>query len=116
MEQGPLGGNLRPQQPANNRQIRTNVALPAQEVRGVNFRRLFFLYYFPCFQKFSYSKGVQVIIGPKLKVRIMSSVTMLKHNVIYKRFLVIYIKSCRKRLKLSAQIKKKMEIIVLCKT
>ena len=40
MEQGPLGGNLRPQQPANNRQIRTNVALPAQEVRGVNFRRL----------------------------------------------------------------------------
>ena len=47
-------------------------------------------------------KGVQVIIILKLKIRIMTSVTMLKHTIIYKRRLVIFNKSCLKRLKLSA--------------
>ena len=40
------------------------------------------------FSNFYIQKGVQVIIGLKLKIRIMSSVTMLKHNIIYTRCLV----------------------------
>ena len=47
-------------------------------------------------------KGVQVIIGLKLESKNMSSATMLKHNIVYKRCLVKSTKSCLKRLKLSA--------------
>ena len=54
------------------------------------------------FSNFHIQKGVQIIIGIKLKIRIMSSVSMLKHNIIYKRCLVIFNQSCLKRLKLSA--------------
>ena len=56
------------------------------------------------FLVFHFQKGVQVIIGLKSKIRIMSRVTMLKVNIIYKRCLVIFIKSCLKCLKLSAQL------------
>ena len=35
-------------------------------------------------------KKVQVIKGLKLKIKIMSNVTMLKYNIIYKRCLVIF--------------------------
>ena len=59
-------------------------------------------YYFPNFQQFTYSKRCQVIICLKLKIRIMSCVTMLKLNIYYKRCFVKYKKSCLKRLKLLA--------------
>ena len=62
------------------------------------------LFIFLVLSNFHFQKGVQVIIGLKLKIRIMSSVTMLKHNIIYKWCLVKYNKSCLKCLKLSAQI------------
>ena len=61
-------------------------------------------YYFSRFQQFHIEKGVQVIICIKIKIRIMSSVNMLKHNIIYKRCLVILNKLCLKRLKLSSQL------------
>ena len=49
---------------------------------------------FLIFSNFHFQKGVQVILALKLKIRIMSIVTMLKHNIIYKRCLVIFNKSC----------------------
>ena len=50
----------------------------------------------------------KLIIGIKLKIRIMSSVTSVKYNIIYKRCLiVIFKKSCLKRLKLSDQCARK---------
>ena len=60
---------------------------------------------FSRFQKFSYSKGVLSNNRSKIKdkIRIVSSVTMLKHNIIFKWCLVKYNKSCLKCLKLSAQ-------------
>ena len=33
MEKAPLGNNLRPRQPLNNRAVRTNIALSRQKVR-----------------------------------------------------------------------------------
>ena len=59
---------------------------------------------FLVFSSFHSQKGVQVIKGLKLKIIIMSSVTMLKHNIIYKRCFVIYNKSCLERLKMSVQV------------
>ena len=59
---------------------------------------------FLVFSNFQFQKGVSNI-GIKLKIRIMSSVTMLKHNIIYKRYLVIFKKSCLKRLKSSSLYK-----------
>ena len=47
---------------------------------------------FLVFSNFHIEKGVQIIKGLKLKIRIMSSVTMLNHNIIYKRCLVIIFK------------------------
>ena len=55
---------------------------------------------FLVFSNFHIEKGVQ---GIKLNIRIMSTITMLKHNIIYKRCLVVItFKSCLKHLKLSA--------------
>ena len=44
-----------------------------------------FVVLFSSFSTISIFKGVQVIKGQKLKIRIISSVTMLKHNILYKR-------------------------------
>ena len=57
---------------------------------------------FLVFSNFHFQKGVQVIIGLKLKIIIMSSVTISKHNIIYKRCLGKFTKSRLKCLKLSA--------------
>ena len=48
-------------------------------------------------------KGVQVIIGLKLNIRNMFSVTMLKHIHFYIKGLVIINKTCLKRLNLPLQ-------------
>ena len=45
-----------------------------------------------------------MIIGLKLKIRLISSETMLKHDCIYKRCLMTFDKSCLKRMKLSINI------------
>ena len=54
------------------------------------------------FSNFNIQKGVEVIIGLKLKIRIMSSVTMFNTILFTKGGLVIFNKSCLTCLKLSA--------------
>ena len=54
----------------------------------------YFSSYFPRFSIFSIQKGVQVIIGQNLNIRNISSVTMLKHIIIYKNGLVIMYIRC----------------------
>ena len=44
MEKAPLGNNLRPRQPLNNRVVRTNIALQAQKVRCGKKMRILCLY------------------------------------------------------------------------
>ena len=45
----------------------------------------------------------------------MFNVTTLKHNIIYKKCLVIFNKSCLKRLKLSALVKIFFSTLFYCK-
>ena len=68
---------------------------------------------FLVFSNFHIQKGVQVKIGLKLKIRIMSSVTMIKHSIISKRCLVIFNISCLKRLKLSTQYASQFPVVTI---
>ena len=71
-------------------------------------------YYFPHFQQFLFSKRFSSNNRYKIKDQNhVSSVTMLKHNIIYKRCLVTFNKSCLKRLKLLRPNSQKLFLSIL---
>ena len=70
---------------------------------------------FLVFSNFHIKKDVRGIKGLKLMIRIMSSVTMLKHDIIYKRCYVKYNKSCLKGLKLSTLVLKENYFLKISK-